>query len=656
MTDLPVHRPEAAADPPAAERGVGIYPPGVLGGGAGLPGFARMPERERRKTTRHHYRHEIYALNRDALARELPLWRENAEENRAAWEKGASLREIIKERRPFRNGVCAVCGSGPSLGYELPDLHRLRDRITVVAADSAVYPLKLVGVLPDFIFVRSAGPVTVDLLHRYPTGKSLFVLPVGANPELVRRIEGRILFYVPVDEHEELASWAAAFPAHLPRFVLKPSTAAMAFHFARHLECANYCLEGFDFAFSYGKLWCDAVRYLDDPATVAALRDPAERELVPFRIADIFSESTQTNYRLHMSAEELFRAVRYEGMENVYNASLGILFNLRWLPLKYAVEMLPEVDRVLPKDSQLWKAVETYYPKESDSRLINEVTSNTYIALTSRNIIVNHEAGHVRHKVSELFERAGEFAKRVAVVAGAGPSLDDTLEAMRRHRDRYFLMAVDASLNPLLEAGLRPDATISIDPERRVGRFFEGVDTAGLTLIAGLTTHPEVAAMWKGDIYWSFMISPVPHLCRLISLYDKVSLTLPYGNCGSTGILLCRSLGFGKIVYTGVDFAYTHDRGYCRNMKIEKELRPESREGVEEMLARKRTGSVPATDVRGDPVTTDATLERYALNLVGAYEALPENGRNIYNAGLGITRGIPVVDFDAFFAAEAPPA
>lgn len=629
-------------------------PPELFGRGDRLPGFGDlMPGPEKRRTTRHHYRWECYALNRESLERELPLWRENARENRPFWERSLPLAGALKGKHMRRNKVCAVCGSGPSLGYELPDLARLRDRLVVVAVDSAVHPLKLCGIRPDVIFVRNGDAGTADLLHRYPTKESLFVLPVGAHPDLVRMIEGRILFYVPLDEQPELAEWAAGFPASLPRLVLKPWTGVMAFHFSRQLGCVTTTLEGMDFAYSYGKYWCDAVRYLDRPDLMAELDPPAHEDLAPIVKSDIFSETTYSNTRLHLGAEELFRAVRYGMMEDVYNASLGLLLNLNWLPVKYAVELLPDIGKKLPKGSQIWQSLEIAYPKGSNSREVNQVTTNAYVGLMSRNMIVNHEAGLVKRKLSELFEEAKSYAPgRVAVVAGAGPSLDDTLEALKRHRDRYFLLAVDASLHPLLTAGLRPDATISIDPERRVGLFFDGVDTRGLNLIAGLTTHPEVAAMWQGDILWSFMVSPLPHLCHLIALYDKVSLALPYGNCGTTGIGLCLALGFKSVVYTGIDFAYTHDRAYCRNIKIERELRPEDREGLETML-QAANNARHAIDVRGNAVMTDTKMERYANTLVSIFGSLPQFENKLFNAGSGITHGVPLVDLDEFFAAEA---
>ena len=52
------------------------------------------------------------------------------------------------------------------------------------------------------------------------------------------------------------------------------------------------------------------------------------------------------------------------------------------------------------------------------------------------------------------------------MIVGAGPSLDDSLAALARSRDRAVVLAADTALRPLLAAGIRPDIVAAVDPQR----------------------------------------------------------------------------------------------------------------------------------------------------------------------------------------------
>ncbi len=64
---------------------------------------------------------------------------------------------------------------------------------------------------------------------------------------------------------------------------------------------------------------------------------------------------------------------------------------------------------------------------------------------------------------AELNLYSGAWRNRPVVVAGAGPGLDRDLPELLRTREEFRLVAVNASLAPLLGAGIVPDLCVAVD-------------------------------------------------------------------------------------------------------------------------------------------------------------------------------------------------
>lgn len=589
-----------------------------------------------------HYIEQIREMNKTLMEHWLPVWKENAEANRSLWEKGATIGDIIEKPKKYRARCGVVCGAGPSLADSMPAMVEHRKDMTIIAVDAALYPLRLAGIFPDFVFLRNHHEITLELLKGYPTEQSTFIVPITIHPELLKQIKGKVHFYVPVDNIPVLKEWAAGIPERIGRFILKPSSGSMAAIFASLLHFRMLVLAGMDFAFTHNKLYCDLVKYLFDPEFIATHTETQDPWKKPFGTKDIFRDPIYTSYALQMSAEDLFRYFMLNRYEHVYNASGGVLYNMPWLPVRYAVVGISPLARQL-------RNITVDAGDVAVVRMINEVTNNTFMGLMSRNLIMNKESGRVERFITEMFKLKSEFSKRIAVVAGASPSLDDSLEAMRKHRDKFFLTAVDASLNPLLEAGIKPDIVVSVDPQRSVDEFFINVDTRDIPLVATIVTHPEAIQHWQGPILWGWGLNPHKHFLQLATLFPDMPAILPQGNCGSTAVVLLQCVGFRQIVLTGIDFAFTHDRYYCRNV-----LKPGvNLNGKDALRANREAGGREVdelVDARGNKVLTDDTFQTYAEVLREKLADDINHGiAHYFNAGAGLITNIPVIDMDDFF-------
>ena len=83
-----------------------------------------------------------------------------------------------------------------------------------------------------------------------------------------------------------------------------------------------------------------------------------------------------------------------------------------------------------------------------------------------------------------------------AFIVANGPSLDDALDTLRRHRDRVVLFSCGTALGSLRKAGLKPDFHVEMERSRPVVEWLTGSTEPnfrdGISLLALNTVHPEV--------------------------------------------------------------------------------------------------------------------------------------------------------------------
>jgi len=78
------------------------------------------------------------------------------------------------------------------------------------------------------------------------------------------------------------------------------------------------------------------------------------------------------------------------------------------------------------------------------------------------NIIKNIKNLKKSFLVSQLFNRARDIP---IVIVSAGPSLRDSLNSLRKIKDKAIVIAVDTAILPLYEAGIAPDIVYSLDSQ-----------------------------------------------------------------------------------------------------------------------------------------------------------------------------------------------
>lgn len=221
----------------------------------------------------------------------------------------------------------------------------------------------------------------------------------------------------------------------------------------------------------------------------------------------------------------------------------------------------------------------------------------------SKNVLSNFS------RIGEAFyanKMQGAFKGVPAIICGAGPSLQDELEHLRKLEDQALIFAGGSAITGLSQAGILPHFGVAIDPNfEEVHRFRKSV-AFEVPLLYTNRLHPEVFGTFNGphgyvhamtggplEQWWEkeLGIEPLP----LQGGFDIEALSVT-----TTCLELATTMGCDPIILVGVDLAFTGDAlyasGIVKESKVAMVERDQDMRAPERLLKRK--------DRLGKPVHT----------------------------------------------------
>jgi hypothetical protein len=245
-----------------------------------------------------------------------------------------------------------------------------------------------------------------------------------------------------------------------------------------------------------------------------------------------------------------------------------------------------------------------------------------------------------------------------ALLVAAGPSLDRTIDEVRRLRDRAIVIAVDTALRPLLAAGIDPDLVVAVDPAELNARHLRDLPAEMRSwFVAEGSLHPTAFPAFAGRTF-TFKVSAHDPWPWLQSLGVDRGVLRAWGSVLTSAFDLGLRLGCDPLVFVGADMAYTHGQPYCRGTTYEEDWAAAVAAGTplpDVWAASLRARElVEAVDYNGQPTQT-------APHLIAFRDWLAEQaalcGRRVVNAtGGGILngRGVEWMPLDRALATGRP--
>jgi hypothetical protein len=238
------------------------------------------------------------------------------------------------------------------------------------------------------------------------------------------------------------------------------------------------------------------------------------------------------------------------------------------------------------------------------------------------------------------------------VVAGAGPSLEESLPVLAAHRRRFTLLAVDTALPALAAGGVAADIVLDIEAQAvNTQDFLPAPSPSGPILACDLSVHPSAPRLFGGRVsFFSSEFAP-------LRLWDRLSQgglrPFPFPALGSVGVAATHAalrLTDAAVFLTGLDFSFPGGRTHARGspyliaaMERSGRFQPLGQPGFQALAARRL---LRAADKQGRPVLTDRVMSSYRDALEA--EARPFSTR-VYDCGqAGLPLGLRTVSTEQF--------
>ncbi|MCB1067819.1 MAG: motility associated factor glycosyltransferase family protein [Simkania sp.] len=221
----------------------------------------------------------------------------------------------------------------------------------------------------------------------------------------------------------------------------------------------------------------------------------------------------------------------------------------------------------------------------------------------SKNVLANFS------RIDQAFyanKMGGAFKGIPAIICGAGPSLQDELEHLRKLEDQALIFAGGSAITGLSQAGILPHFGVAIDPNfEEVHRFRKSL-AFEVPLLYTNRLHPEVFDTFNGphgyihamtggplELWWEkeIGIEPLP----LQGGFDIEALSVT-----TTCLEIATTMGCDPIILVGVDLAFTgnslYAAGIVNESKVSLKDRDQDMRAPERLLKRK--------DRQGKPIHT----------------------------------------------------
>ncbi|SVE09917.1 uncharacterized protein METZ01_LOCUS462771, partial [marine metagenome] len=140
----------------------------------------------------------------------------------------------------------------------------------------------------------------------------------------------------------------------------------------------------------------------------------------------------------------------------------------------------------------------------------------------------------------------------LAVVVGAGPSLDQTLPLLKEGFPKPVVVASDSSLRTLKSAGMDPDFVVSIDPEKTYDSCSGPNYSPGLVIVSS-QSHESWTREWgTRSCFLSGRVLTEDWLAEKGIAKTKLQAV---NNAGLSALLFADFLGPAAILMVGMDLA-----------------------------------------------------------------------------------------------------
>lgn len=221
----------------------------------------------------------------------------------------------------------------------------------------------------------------------------------------------------------------------------------------------------------------------------------------------------------------------------------------------------------LPNYKRMYKDEYTYFMEEVVA-ILKTWTMNRDVILADsvgrgKSYLANLLQLTAHSSVEQLRQSLSEYDLSYvpAVVIAAGPSLDKNIDQLKQFENKIFMIATDTAVKTLYQHGIQPDIMIGVDPLKPLS-YMDNLYGKTLPMACLMDFNKEIIHIHKGRKFYFDDIESVAN--NFLKEYGKtMPRILTGGTVSGAAYSLAYYLGFRKVVFVGLDLAFTDGKDYA---------------------------------------------------------------------------------------------
>ncbi|MBC2605775.1 motility associated factor glycosyltransferase family protein [Pelagicoccus albus] len=153
----------------------------------------------------------------------------------------------------------------------------------------------------------------------------------------------------------------------------------------------------------------------------------------------------------------------------------------------------------------------------------------------------------------------GAFDGVPMIMAGAGPSLDESLDFLRWAQDRAVIVAGNSSIRALVNGGVRPHFVLAADPNRTTDSGFEGVELGDTILICPFMVYPAVVERFGENVIAWAKGNELASYFRNAAGVQQLAHVTEHGTVSACAFDIALIFGCSSLHFVGQDLAVRSD-------------------------------------------------------------------------------------------------
>lgn len=207
----------------------------------------------------------------------------------------------------------------------------------------------------------------------------------------------------------------------------------------------------------------------------------------------------------------------------------------------------------------------------------------------------NNFKRNIMHGHDSIETMKEQFAGKDIYIVAAGPSLDKNYMKLKNISENSIILATGTVFKKLLNAGIKPDYIIIIDPNQGVYAQIEGVEELDIPLIYLSTVYHKVVENYKGKKY--IVLQNGYKKAEMYATKMNYMCFETGGSVSTTSLDIAIQFGCKRIIFLGLDLAYSYNQDHAKDTPSVIEITSDNFRQVD--------------DIYGQKVSTSKNLDIY---------------------------------------------